>query len=470
MELTTRFDLKKTATADLIADNINTYIPDSFDIIDTELGKATDHRTDYEYQTPTVVSRQIRLVKESDTNILKFKLNADLTGGAITISLDEGATDLPLLDVDDEPIEELDKGFVEVIKDVANFTLRPRGAKLDEIISAIEYWGGEVEEPKKLDDVVTAIDNVADWDEDLVAGNIAQGVTIFGRSGSITVPGIHWTAINSATPATADNLTAVGYGRGLWLVGDSEANVYSSPAQDNLSWTLRSSPANQWSINDFHYANGMFVMSYESPYNSVATSTDGITWTQRSISYQWNNMITFGVNYGNGLWVAMSSNGEYATSTNGTTWTRRTLGSQTANFCKPVYADGVWVTGSSGVGRIYTSTNGTSWTNRGDRGTGILAVGYVNGTFVAAGNTGEVFTSTDNGATWVSRGTQLGGNVWNFRESGGLLIAVCHQSLRSSKDGINWVVRHSSVSYRGIEVGDGFMASGGSNRIFHSRY
>ena len=90
--------------------------------------KVNTHLADYEYQVPTIVGTQVRLVKQSDTNILKFKLANVLSGGNITISLDNGATSKPLQSVDGENITELDKGFVEVINDGVNFTLRPRGS------------------------------------------------------------------------------------------------------------------------------------------------------------------------------------------------------------------------------------------------------------------------------------------------------------------------------------------------------
>jgi hypothetical protein len=85
------------------------------------------HKADYAYQTPIIVGTQIQMQQQSDNNRLYFKLDSDLSGGAITISLDNGATQLPLLDIEGQPVTEISKGFVEVIKDAVNFTLRPRG-------------------------------------------------------------------------------------------------------------------------------------------------------------------------------------------------------------------------------------------------------------------------------------------------------------------------------------------------------
>ena len=88
------------------------------------------HKADNTYQTPIIVGTQIQLIKQSDTTRLFFKLDADLSGGAITISLDEGATSKPLVDIEGVAVTELDKGFVEVVENAVNFTYAPKGASL----------------------------------------------------------------------------------------------------------------------------------------------------------------------------------------------------------------------------------------------------------------------------------------------------------------------------------------------------
>lgn len=144
------------------------------------------HLADVEYQTPTIVGTQIQLARQSGTKRLYFYLNGNLTGGAITISLDAGATSLPLKDIDGVVLTSLDKGYWEVVDNTTFFTLRPRGgAKLDGIVSAIEAWGGTVAEPKKADEVVAAIENVASWDPDLTPANIRLGKTVLGVTGTL---------------------------------------------------------------------------------------------------------------------------------------------------------------------------------------------------------------------------------------------------------------------------------------------
>lgn len=103
---------------------------------------AETFKSDTIYQTPTIVSQQIRITRQSDTKRLYFKLASDLTGGAITISLDDGVTSLPLKDIDDVAITSLDKGYYEVIDNTSFFTLRPRGG--DDVGFFGKYVGNTV--------------------------------------------------------------------------------------------------------------------------------------------------------------------------------------------------------------------------------------------------------------------------------------------------------------------------------------
>jgi len=85
-----------------------------------------NHLGDYEYQTPSIVGSQIRLIKKSNTSRLLFKLENDLTG-EITVSLDGGVTNKKLVDIDGSQLELLEKGFVEVVAYANFFILRNRG-------------------------------------------------------------------------------------------------------------------------------------------------------------------------------------------------------------------------------------------------------------------------------------------------------------------------------------------------------
>lgn len=127
--------------------------------LQTEVGEVanelTSHKSDYEYQTPIIDGTQIQLQKQSDTNILKFKLDTDLSGEEITISLDAGVTEKPLVDIDGVAVTELSKGFVEVIEDAVNFTYAPKGSSLkfvDNIVDVATLAGIGTVRDMQVDD------------------------------------------------------------------------------------------------------------------------------------------------------------------------------------------------------------------------------------------------------------------------------------------------------------------------------
>lgn len=98
--------------------------------------KVTQHLADYEYQTPTISGTQIRLKKQSNTNRLLFKLDAELVGN-ITVSLDNGATSKNLVDVDGVQVTSLEKGFAEIVAVGNFFILRNRGLSKSDLQALI---------------------------------------------------------------------------------------------------------------------------------------------------------------------------------------------------------------------------------------------------------------------------------------------------------------------------------------------
>lgn len=123
------------------------YVDDKFAIVSTnvtDLSKSinavnelvTQHLADYEYQSPTISGTQLRLKKQSNTSRLLFKLDAELNG-AITVSLDNGATSKNLVDVDGVQVNSLEKGFAEIVAVGNFFILRNRGLSKSDLQALI---------------------------------------------------------------------------------------------------------------------------------------------------------------------------------------------------------------------------------------------------------------------------------------------------------------------------------------------
>lgn len=205
----------------------------------SHLADYASYKADNEYPLATVADQQIQVTHESDSAVYKFKLAADVNGGVITISDDGGTSDLPLLDIDGNAVTDLEKGFVEVIKDAENFTLRPRGAKALEFLA--NYTGTEL----------TLLENVPAGyyvysNEPVVINNYVQ--TIIDKSTPVTVVGSAYTTSASARPQRLSNgwiVTAV------FDSGNTYLRWYVS--KDNgINWVLltyASISSHYWSIS-----------------------------------------------------------------------------------------------------------------------------------------------------------------------------------------------------------------------------
>src|SRR3954454_21061560 len=100
--------------------------------------------------------------------------------------------------------------------------------------------------------------------------------------------------------------------------------------------------------------------------------------------------------------------------------------------------------GGGGSGKILTSTNGKDWSHRNETQptTGLSAVAYGAGQYVAAGYDGVVTHSSD-ASSWSSQYIP-GGIQWDdLLFGGGQFVAVGWPgAIATSADGINWVKRN----------------------------
>ncbi len=112
------------------------------------------HLADYEYKPVTIVNRQIRTTKQSETKIVKFKLDNDIPEGeALTVSLDGGVTEFPFVDIKEKPILKLEKGYWEVVAEANFFILRPRGGGGDAINGQETIRGVLQDDVRRMDTV-----------------------------------------------------------------------------------------------------------------------------------------------------------------------------------------------------------------------------------------------------------------------------------------------------------------------------
>jgi len=173
---------------------------------------------------------------------------------------------------------------------------------------------------------------------------------------------------------------------------------------------------------------------FSGDYNYTNASPPGVTaWTPASVPLGFASDLS-AVIY-TGQFVALGTDGSILTSTDGNTWT--SAASIPSNSVR-----------MNGITR------------------GISAGAFV---YVAVGAAGNIFTSTDNLATWTLATFNAGKDLFSVSYLGGIFIATgANGTLLTSPDAITWTSRTSnpptsaSTALRGTAFGTGSAAAGAS--------
>jgi len=181
-------------------------------------------------------------------------------------------------------------------------------------------------------------------------------------------------------------------------------------------------------LRDLVYTGTSFVAVGDS--NVIYTSTNGTTWTKRATSYAPNQYAhIFGVAAGGGKVVGVGRDLLIMTSSNdGATWTTTQAMSSDVyqeDIYKVAYGNGTFVA-TGEFGGTWRSSDGITWT-KGSLGSSIRDVAFGNGEFLAATTSGRIYHSV-NGAAWTS---QFVGNH---------LVALHYDSYRSQ-----WIVGGTKI-------------------------
>ena len=187
--------------------------------------------------------------------------------------------------------------------------------------------------------------------------------------------------------SSIQSLPATLYSNGLFVIGGSGGNLYTST--NAATWIPRTSGSTA-DIQALTYGNGTYV--YVGTNGNVGTSTDGITWTPRTTGISSG---LYGVAYGNGVYALSGTGGTLYSSTDAITWTSRTLAGDTNTYWNMLYNNGLFLA-AGGSGRIVTSTDAITWTPRTSGTTTLLySSTYGNGLYLLASQGGVLLTSTD---------------------------------------------------------------------------
>ncbi|WP_138754460.1 InlB B-repeat-containing protein [Paenibacillus sinopodophylli] len=241
-------------------------------------------------------------------------------------------------------------------------------------------------------------------------------------------------------------------------------------------WTNRTTETPY--LDGVSYGNGTYMaVGYG---GNIWSSSDGESWTQQTSD---TTTHLFDVAYGNNMFVAVGGNETILTSVNnGSTWVNNSMGGS-EDIVAVEYLNGMFVavgTGGAG-GQIWTSAdNGVTWVSVGSSTQSLFDVTYANivgvDVFVAVGLNGAIETSTNNGATWSSQtsGTEhLISVTYNgTADYGRTFVAVGDNgAILTSADGITWTSQPlvSTNNLLDVTYGDSeFVAVGDKGTILTS--
>lgn len=217
-------------------------------------------------------------------------------------------------------------------------------------------------------------------------------------------------------------------------------NLSLTVADPLTAWTSRTTGVTN-TLYGAIYAGGKFVVVGDN--GASLTSTDGITWTRgttpltvqfpRSIAHNGARYATVGL-----ASTASTVRAAAAFSTDGLTWTAGTVPANSGQIFTLAFGAGRFVAVGE-TGRIYNSTDGAAWTEvTSPINNTLRAIAYADNLFVATGDSGRILTSMD-GVTWTNRSVATGNSINSLvRHQGQWFAAVSAFECFSSTDGAAW--------------------------------
>lgn len=215
---------------------------------------------------------------------------------------------------------------------------------------------------------------------------------IGGPSGSAAVfsstNGNDW---NATLTNLFDQLSAVAYGNGMWIVCGDDGGIYTSG--DAMNWTNNSLSSTAHDLRELVFGNGRFI-AFAASRDLVYHSTNGVNWVSNQTALV--SQVTC-ARFINGRFMAVGNSGTILFSDDGLNWFG-TNAPTTDALNTLAYGKGRYVVGS------YFSTgysmNGTNWTIQ-PAPMQVYDIQFIDGWFVAVGNSYGMMVSRD-GINWKS--------------------------------------------------------------------
>jgi hypothetical protein len=156
-----------------------------------------------------------------------------------------------------------------------------------------------------------------------------------------------------------------------------------------------------------------------------------------------------------------------------TTWTSRTSTFGSTDINALTFGNGVYLAAGD-AGQLRSSTDAITWTTRtsGFGATIINALTFGNGVYIAGGRSGTLTTSTD-GTTWTTRTSAFGSTDINALTFGNGVYVAGGQAgtLTTSTDGTTWTTRTSgfgATDINALTFGNGIYVAAGDAGLLRS--
>ena len=275
--------------------------------------------------------------------------------------------------------------------------------------------------------------------------------------------------------AFATRAMAVG-GNQFVAVGDTGKTLeYNYPgvvvvSDGGAAWTQLPARTSEDSLNGVAYGNGHFVAVGDE--GGIMASTDTTNWT--AISPCHRSAIT-SLACGNNLCIACATptgrmywsfpDFSSLTSGGGADWE---ISTTNLPLVTALATSGDVFVGVSG-NNVQVTTNGFSWAGIYISSNALKGISYANDGFIAVGDHGSIFTSTD-GMIWTDRSVPTTGGFRGVAYGSGVYVAVGDIGA-TSNDGMSWSLNSGNppVQLQRVVYGNGvFVAAGDSGSPFYS--
>ncbi|KPU44786.1 N-acetylmuramoyl-L-alanine amidase LytC precursor [Oxobacter pfennigii] len=271
-------------------------------------------------------------------------------------------------------------------------------------------------------------------------------------------------------------------GSGLFVAVGLGGAIQTS--SDGVTWTIQTSGTNS-DLNKVDYLNNQFIAVGKN--GTILTSGNGTEWTARTsgtlrelkgISYDGSRYVVVG---GDDSYIPDSPKPIIITSQVGTAWIPATHDSNIP-FRTVAHGNGIFIALTE-YGRVYKSEDGTSWSAIGYLG----SIGtqypmdmiYAGSKFIAVGGYGEIYLSTDNGASWTTIESDLVGYLRAVTYGGGNFVAAGENGniIASADGGTTWLLQpsgltpnpyfnlHDDAELYGVVAGGGSFVAVGYNGV-----